>query len=346
MTKDGFYALLKSIPKSEIHLHSEGMISLDTVNSFLKRKRKTPGSGRELDKLFTYNSLKDFIRSFLTIQNLFEEPGDFEILFDDAAGYLKDNNIVYCELFFAPSSFIQKGIKFSDMMSVIGKKIDEIKLKYGITIKIIIDISRTFGIENAAHNLVLAERYKDGHIIGIGLGGDELKGPARNFRKIFEEARQSGFHTVAHAGEDEGPRSIWDSLLLLKAERIGHGITSIQDPKLMEYLRDKAIPLEICITSNVFTKKIVKKIEDHPVRKLYDSGIMVTINTDDPTFFHTTTIDEYWNLYSKLNFSLEEIKNIIINGFKACFLDDSSKKHYIRTAETAWKAYFDNHKEK
>ncbi len=341
MTKDGFYSFIKSIPKSEIHLHAEGMISIDTVNKFLTRKHKTGKSPLDLNKLFSYNSLKDFIHSFLTIQNLFEMPSDFETLFDDAANYLSMNNIVYCELFFAPSMFIQKGMKFDEIMSVITRKIDEIKLVRGITIRIIIDISRTFGVENAAHNLELAMSFKNDYIIGIGLGGDELKGPAKNFKKIFEEARKKGLHTVAHAGEDEGPKSIWDSLLMLHAERIGHGITAIQDDKLIEYLKENKIPLEICITSNVFTKKIVKKIEDHPVRELYDRGVIITINTDDPTFFHVSTIDEYWNLYSKLNFTFEEIKSIIINGFNACFLKESEKVRYIKSVEEKWAAYPD-----
>jgi adenosine deaminase len=346
MTKEAFYELLRLIPKSEIHLHAEGMISTDTVNRFIKRKNISVNPARDLKKLFSYNSLKDFINSFLTIQNLFDEPADFEILFDDVADYLTSNNIIYCELFFAPSSFVQKGINFSDMTDVMSKKIDEIKSKYGITVKIIIDISRTFGVENAAHNLELAGRYKNSHIIGIGLGGDEMKGPAQNFKNIFEKAREMGFHTVAHAGEDEGPKSIWDALLLLKAERIGHGITSIEDPELIKYLKENSIPLEICITSNVFTKKVVKRIEDHPVRELYDRGVMVTINTDDPTFFHTTTLDEYWKLYDRLHFSLDEIKNIINNGFNACFLDEASKKKYINSAEESWNEYFNKDKEK
>jgi adenosine deaminase len=336
MTKAGFYAFLKSIPKSEIHLHAEGMISLDTVNKFLTRKGKLGKGAWDLNKLFSYNNLKDFIHSFLAIQGLFEEPSDFETLFDDAANYLSTNNIVYSELFFAPSMFLQKGLKFDEILEVITRKIDEIKLVRGITVRIIIDISRTFGVDNAANNLALALSLKNNYIIGIGLGGDEVKGPAKNFSKIFEDAKKAGLHTVAHAGEDEGPGSIWDALLLLHAERIGHGITSVQDEKLIDYLRDKKIPLEICITSNVFTKKIVRKIEDHPVRKLFDRGVVITINTDDPTFFRVNTIDEYWNLYSKLNFELDDIRKIIINGFNACFLPESEKARYIKAVDEKW----------
>jgi adenosine deaminase len=337
MTKEGFYTFLKSIPKSEIHLHTEGMISIDTVNKFITRNGKSGMGAWNLNKLFSYKNLKDFIRSFLAIQNLFEKPEDFEKLFDDAANYLSTNNIVYCELFFAPSMFLKKGMKFDEIMSVITRKIDEIKLLRGITIRIIIDISRTFGVDNAANNLAHVASLNNSYIIGIGLGGDELKGPAKNFKKIFEDARNMGLHTVAHAGEDEGPGSIWDSLLILHAERIGHGITAVKDEKVIEYLRDHKIPLEICITSNLFTKKIVKKIENHPVRELFDKGVFITINTDDPTFFHVNTIDEYWNLYSRLNFSLEEIKKIIINGYNACFMPESEKVRYINSVEEKWK---------
>ncbi len=344
MTKSAFYALLKSIPKSELHLHAEGIISIDTVKKFLKRNKK-PGSGEKvLNKLFRYNSLKEFIHSFLFIQNLFEKPSDFEVLFDDVSKYLVSNGIAYCELFFAPSSFVQKGLDFEDIINVISKNIEEIKSRHNIIVKIIIDISRTFGVQNAANNLNLVEKYRNKNIIGIGLGGDELKGPARDFKDLFQTARKSGLHTVAHAGEDDGPHSVWDALLILKAERIGHGISSIQDVKLIEYLKEHNIPLEMCITSNLFTKKIVKKIEDHPVRKLYEKGVLVTINTDDPTFFHINIIDEYWSLYTKLNFSLEEIKCLIINGFKAAFLSENEKKDYIRKVEAKWAEYIKNTK--
>ena len=167
-----------------------------------------------------------------------------------------------------------------------------------------------------------------------------LKGPAKDFERVFAKARKAGLHVVAHAGEDVESWSIKDALHLLKAERIGHGITAAQDAELVKEMAKTQVPFEICPTSNTFTKKIVSRIEDHPIRALYDAGCFVTVNTDDPAFFGVSLIDEYWNLYSKLNFTLDEIKTIILNGFKASFISDSAKKKYTSAVNKAWKEWF------
>jgi len=150
---------------------------------------------------------------------------------------------------------------------------------------------------------------------------------------------------VAHAGEVVGPESIWDSLNTLKVERIGHGLTAVQDPKLVSFLAEQQIPIEICMTSNIITQKYVTRAEDHPVRALFDQGVLVVINTDDPTFFNCTLIDEFWLLHSKLKFSMKEIKQVVINGFKASFLSEDEKSSYIQAVETAWTAAKVNQKE-
>ena len=172
--------------------------------------------------------------------------------------------------------------------------------------------------------------------IGIGLGGAEQKGPCKEFGPVFEKAIKDKYHAVAHAGEDVGPESIWDALRILHAERIGHGISSVQDEELVKYLCDKRVPVEVCPTSNVFTKKYVKKMTEHPVREMFDKGIPVTIATDDPIFFGVELIDEYWNLYSKLKFSKSEIKQLILNSFEDSFLSSSEKFRYKNLVDEKW----------
>jgi adenosine deaminase len=339
MRKSDFYELLKAVPKSEIHVHAEAIISKSTIKKFLQRRHTGKPSDKEIKKLLTYNSLKEFIDSFILVQDLFESPEDFNILFDDILLYLTANNIVYSELFFSPSFFLKNEMEFDEIIKVISSKIEEIAEKEKIIIKLIVDISRTFGYENALNNYNLVKKHRNDHIIGIGLGGDELKGPAVMFTDLFEKARKNNFHVVAHAGEDDGPSSVWDALKALKAERIGHGIASVQDEALMEYLQEKRIPLEICMTSNIFTKKVVTEIEKHPIKEFYKRDILVTLNTDDPTFFDISLIDEYWNLHDKLGFSMSDIKNVIINGFQATFLPEKDKKRYIREVEKTWEKY-------
>ena len=338
MKKDDFYSFLRKIPKAEIHLHAEATISRKTVQAFLDRRPDNKDHPVDVDQLFSYHNLKDFIASFLFVQGLIDKTSDLATLFEDVASYLKDNNIVYCELFFAPSMFMKKGLDFAEMLTVIQKSIDTIERRDHLTIKLIVDVSRTFGVENAQTNLDLTLAHQTPMVIGVGLGGDEEKGPAGLFGEVFRIARSRGLHVVAHAGEVVGPESIWDALRTLKVERIGHGLSAIQDPELVRYLAEKQIPVEICLTSNLITEKYVTRAEDHPVRPLYDQGVLVVINTDDPTFFNCTIIDEFWLLHTKLKFTMDEIKQLVINGFQASFLEAPRKAAYISQVEKAWEA--------
>jgi adenosine deaminase len=345
MNKKDFYSLLSAVPKSEIHIHCEAVISRNTVKKLYKECNGKVMSASEMKSLFAYNDLAGFINSFLKIQSLFTKTQDFNLVFDDFAKYLEDNNIVYCETFFSPTTFLKKGFSFSEMMNAISTSIAKIKKEQHRTIRVLVDVSRTFGEENAQHNLDLILKENNPNIIGIGLGGDESKGPAKNFAHVFKNAKEAGLHVVAHAGEDVDSSSIKDAIKYLGVERIGHGITSVNDSKLIAELAKTKLPLEICPTSNTFTKKIVSRMEDHPVRELYDKGVFVTINTDDPTFFGASLIDEYYNLYTKLNFTLDEIEQLIFQGFAASFISDNQKKAYCSAAKKAWTDWMISHPE-
>lgn len=339
LDRNTFYTLFKSIPKAELHLHSEGVISRETVLKLLRKAEPEKDCDLDcVDGYFNFSNLSEFVGMFLAIQKAFITPSDFDILFGDMRNYLVDNNIVYAETFISPTSFIRNGLDFEQIIERVVKSIRLIKKNDDIVIKLIIDMSRTFGSENAMNNLNIALKLKDKYkeIIGVGLGGDENKGPAGNFVKVFEKARLSNLKVVAHAGEADGPESVWDTINLLKAERIGHGISSIYDDKLVKYLAENDIPLEICPTSNIFTKHYFSDIESHPVRKFFEQNVPVTINTDDPTFFGIGLIDEYYNLYSRLNFSLDDLKVLIVNGYKYSFLSDSEKKRLINKMLAKW----------
>mgnify|MGYP000912387625 FL=1 len=336
MKETEFRLFLAGIPKAEIHIHIEAVMSISSVRKLYKKHYGKEMSSRDEAELFLYDDLDGFIKAFLSVQNLFESVSDFTCVFDDLAEYLVKNGVVYCEAFFAPTAFLRKGFDYGEIMSLFSEKIAEIKKKYNCIVKLILDVSRTFGYENALKNYELLRRYPCSDIIGIGLGGSEQKGPAREFEPVFAQAHRDGFHAVAHAGEDTGPESIWDSINFLHAERIGHGVSCVQDPELVKYLARTKLPLEVCITSNVFTKKYVQKTEEHPVREMFDSGVLVTINTDDPVFFRTTLLEEYWKCYSRLNFSMDEIKQLVCNSFSATFMSEEEKLTRIAQVNDAW----------
>ncbi len=337
MKKEEFYSFLKGIPKAEIHLHIEAVISKESIKKLYFKANGTEFSDAEMKKLFSYEDLNGFIAAFLQVQSLFTTVSDFDLVFADLKQYIIDNGITYAEVFFAPSAFIKKGFAYGDIMANFSKNIAEIKNDTGVDVRVLVDVSRTFGLENAEKNLDMLLANKIPEVIGIGLGGAESKGPCKDFGPVFERARKNGLRTVAHAGEDVDAWSIWDALDVLHAARIGHGITAIQDEKLMARLKDEKVPLEVAPTSNVFTKKYVPSFNKHPIRAFFDKGLMVTVNTDDPLFFKVSLLDEYWNLHKELKFSLEEIKQLILNSFDSTFLPDAEKKSWCDKVEKAWK---------
>ena len=335
--KNSFIALIKDIPKAEIHLHLEGLASVDSIWKLIQ-KNKLDLEGittiEDLQNRFKVTSLDDFIELFINIiQSSFVNEEDLIYLIEDAQAYLSRNNIAHAEIFFSPSKFLQSGFSFPFMADILEAGSKKIFEESGISVSFLIDVSRTFGPENAEKNLELLLENRRSSIIGIGLGGSEASGPAEEYTEVFKKAADNKLKVVAHAGEDVGPVSIWNSIKLLKAERIGHGISAVQDEKLMEYLTDTQIPLEICPTSNIFTRKYVTKIEEHPVRIFYDRGINITINSDDPTLFNSDLVDEYILLYNSGVFNEDQILDLIKKTIFASFAPEKRKKEIWNKAE-------------
>ncbi|EPG73010.1 adenosine deaminase [Leptospira fainei serovar Hurstbridge str. BUT 6] len=309
---------IRELPKTEIHLHLEACVNKETMKKLMV-KNGISLSEEEFEAKFNFKDLNGFIQVFFFIQSLVKEPSDLYYFVGSLAEYMRTNNILYTEVFFAPSKFIQNGLDFDEMVSQLVEGIREEKAKDGIEIRILVDVSRSFGPENAMNNLNRVLKLKQKEIIGIGLGGAELMGPARDYAEVFKKAREAGLRVVAHSGEDDGPWAIWEAVEQCKAERIGHGTSAIQDPELVNYLRENKIPIEICVTSNVFTGKYVRKEQNHPVRYYYDQGLPLCINTDDPEIFNVNLTYEYFKLWRFLDFSLEEIIDLVRQGVYATF---------------------------
>ncbi len=309
---------LRAIPKTEIHLHTEACVSRETILSLLS-KNNVAHTAEEVDKLYQFTNLQEFIKLFLFILDSIRHPDDFSLIYGSLVHYLQSNNIRYAEVFFAPSRLIQNGLDFNEMAQTLDILARESRLSGGPEVKFLVDVSRTFGAENASKNLQRVLSCKVPSIIGIGLGGAELMGPARDFKDVFAQARANGLRAVAHAGEDDGPWSVRDAVELLRVERIGHGISAIQDPELLNIIRDRQIPIEICLTSNIFTGKYVRREQDHPVRRYYEMGIPCAVNTDDPEIFNVDLSQEYLKLYKHLNFTVSELIDLVRQGVFASF---------------------------
>ncbi len=309
---------IRAMPKTEIHLHMEACISRETLQGMLD-KNNVPYEVEQLKKLYQFTNLQEFIKLFLFIIDSIKTADDFGLIFRNLRQYMESNNIRYGEVFLAPSRMIQNGLDYRDIADTLDSLARECRVSGGPDVRFLIDVSRTFGPENASKNLQRVLSNPRTSIIGIGLGGAELMGPARDYKDVFAQAQAEGLRTVAHAGEDDGPWSVRDTVELLRAERIGHGTSAVQDPALLEIIRKKKIPIEICLTSNIFTGKYVRKEKDHPVRRYYDEGIICTVNTDDPEIFHVTLSDEYFKMYKSLNFTVSELVDLCKQGVYSTF---------------------------
>ncbi len=316
--EEQLFSFLREMPKVEIHLHMEACIAKETLSCIME-KNNIPYDRQQMEKLYDFKNLQEFINLFLYILDAIKVADDFELIFKNLRKYLEENNILYAEVFLAPSRMIANNLNFNEIAEVLDHLSVACRQEGGPQVKYLIDVSRTFGPENAAKNLRRILNAKKDSIIGIGLGGAELMGPARDYAEVFAQAKAEGLHCVAHAGEDDGPWSIRDSVVLLGAERIGHATSAIQDPSLMDLMRTRQVPIEVCLTSNIFTGKYVRQEKDHPVRRYYDEGLICTVNTDDPEIFNVSLSEEYYKYYKYLNFNLSELIDLNCQGVYSTF---------------------------
>jgi len=207
-----------------------------------------------------------------------------------------------------------------------------------VEIALIADLVRDFGAEQAARTLAQAHEARETGIIGVGIGGSEQDYPPEPFAHVYRQARELGFHTTAHAGEAAGAPSIWGALRSLEAERIGHGTRAYEDPRLLDTLAERRIPLEMCPLSNVRTG-VTPSIEAHPIRDYFRRGMLVTANTDDPKMFHNSLAEEYCLLVERLGFSKDELREVILNGIRASWLPEARKQRLEQEFifDPAWK---------
>lgn len=337
---------IEEAPKTEIHLHSEAVVSFDSyqklnVKNSINPELKSPSDYKIYLEM---NSLADFIRNFTYLQGFFREAEDFCYMVRDLEVYARRNNIRYLETYFAPSVPKRNGLKVADLLEVFDREMEEAEAR-GLPIRLIVDMSRTFGLENAQDNLEQLLAYLDRRqgktrILGVGLGGQESGNDAQTYGPVFTRARERGLKLVAHAGEEVGPESIWSALKDLHAQRIGHGTSAAEDEKLMDYLRDQGIPLEICPTSNVVTGKYVKELKDHPLKTFLSRGMKVTINTDDPIFFSVELNDEIYRSAVAMDLTPASVRDILMNGVNSTFLDPNAKANLISEIQAVYKKHF------
>jgi aminodeoxyfutalosine deaminase len=296
------------LPKAELHLHLEGSVEPETLHEL------DPGTSlEECRAIYSYPDFDAFLKAFGAVGKRLRAPEDYALVTRRLLEALAAQNVRYAEVTLAAGVVLWKGQEFAPIFDAVV----EAACSSPVTVRWILDAVRQFGVEPAMRVAELAAERVDRGVVAYGIGGSEERGPASWFTDIFAFARRSGLRLTAHAGESMGPESVW-AALDLGAERIGHGIAAARDPELMRYLRDHGIPLEICISSNLVTG-VVKRLEDHPVRVLYDAGVPIVLNSDDPAMFHCTLTHEFRLAARAFGFTESELREVAANGFRYAF---------------------------
>jgi adenosine deaminase len=317
---------IKALPKVELHVHTLGSIQPATLLQIIRNEGfETPYNTEEdIVQRFQFIDFTHFIEVYAEITGYINDENHFEHITYDMLEKCSDCNTRYVEASFSPRDHLQHNLDFSKMVDSINKGMKRAKDTFGIEANIRIDLVRSSTLDEAMEVLDFIEENPN-NIVSIDLGGDEISWPAKRFAPVYERAKDMGLHLVAHAGEAAGPESIWDAINHLKVERIGHGVTARQDAKLLEVLKKRKIGIEMNPVSNLRTG-VVNSIKDHPIRDFYDRGLLVTVNSDDPSLFHTDLNNEYIQIHRHQGFSVEELFQISMNGIDTAFIDESKKE--------------------
>jgi adenosine deaminase len=322
---------IQRIPKAELHCHLEGSIQPRTLIDLAGRHDiELPFDDEEgAAKFYEFTSLNQFLEIFALACGTLRTAEDFETITADLGAGAKRQNVRYCEVFFTYAYHDRRDVPWEVVVEGLasGRKIN--KEQHGVEMWFIADIDRTIDPEDGVRLVEMAHNSRDeAGIIGIGLDSQEIDYPARRHKPAFGRAAELGFRRVAHAGEDVGPESVWDALESLGVQRIDHGVRSIDDPKLVRHLVETQIPLTCCPVSNI-ALKVFPDMASHPIKRLMDSGVFVTVNSDDPPMFHTEVVNDYVQVADTFSLTAKDIEKLARKSFQATFLDTAAKARYL-----------------
>jgi adenosine deaminase len=324
---------LQGLPKTEIHVHLEGSIPLDSLWQLIKKYGGDPEVPdlAALRTRFRYKDFPTFIQTWIWKNTFIRSYEDFTFFSEAVAREFRRQNILYVEAHFTPPDFARLGLTVQGITTAVLAGLSRVP---EVDVRLISDFCRDFGPARAERTLDELAEVPCGQVIGVGLGGSEQDYPPRLFAAVFERARKLGFHTTAHAGEAAGAESVKSAVEDLRAERIGHGTRAFEDPAVVEILAKRRIPVECCPISNLRTG-VVKRIEEHPIRAYFDRGIPVTVNTDDPAMFETSLVEDFYALRTKLCFSRADILSVLRNGIECSWASAEKKTALLAGLKSA-----------
>ncbi|WP_248961392.1 adenosine deaminase [Sphaerisporangium perillae] len=324
-------AFIAALPKVELHVHLVGSASVPTVLELSRRHpgSRVPSTEEELRAFYVFRDFPHFAEVYGGVNGLVREPEDVATLVTGAARDLAAQNVRYVELTVTPYSHQRMGMPMREITEALDVAARQ-AAGHGVRVGYIFDIPGEYGAEAARATLDHALSEPPEALVGFGLAGIEQERPPHRdaFRDAFRAATAAGLHSVPHGGEMTGPETIWEVIEGLGAERIGHGISCVDDPRLMAHLKETQIPLEVCPTSNVRTRQ-VPDIAAHPLPRLLAEGLFVTLNSDDPPMFATTLNEEYGVAARVFGLEPAELSALARNAVEASFLDQAAKQAII-----------------
>ncbi|CCH17461.1 adenosine deaminase [Micromonospora lupini] len=319
---------IAGLPKVELHVHHVGSASPRIVAELAARhegRSPVPADPAALADYFEFRDFAHFIEVYLSVVDLIRDPEDVWLLTHEVARELARQQVRYAELTITPYSHVRRGIPAPAFCEAIEDARKRAAADFGLDLRWCFDIPGEAGLPAAEETLRIALDERPDGLISFGLGGPEIGVPRPQFRPYFDQARATGLRSAPHAGETTGPQTVWDALNELGAERIGHGISAAQDPELLTYLAERQIGMEICPTSNVRTRAVAS-LDEHPLPRLVEAGLLVTINSDDPPMFGTTLNDEYAVAARLLGAGPGELAALARDAVTASFLDPAGKQ--------------------
>lgn len=335
---------IQALPKAELHLHLEGSVDPATLSE-LSRRHPTPfpaannryksleDSGRvfteqEARALYQYQDFTGFMMAFKAVTERLRTPEDYELITYRLMEKLRAQNVVHAEVYISAGVVRWRGQEFAPLFEGAERGRRRGERDLGISLYWILDAVRHFGVDEAQCVVEEAIRLRSSNVVGIGIGGDERRAGPEQFRDVYAYAASNGLKLTVHAGETVGPESIWGAVRELGPDRIGHGLRAIEDPALVRHLAERKLPVEICITSNVVTG-CCTTLREHPMRRLFDAGVPIVLNTDDPDMFHTTLNDEYRVAREVFGFTEAELAELARNSIRASFLPEERKREVL-----------------
>ncbi|MEU3555122.1 adenosine deaminase [Streptomyces fragilis] len=326
------HAFVAGLPKAELHVHHVGSASPRIVAELAARHpdSKVPTDPEALADYFTFTDFAHFIQVYLSVVDLVRTPEDVRLLTYEVARDMARQQVRYAELTVTPYSSVRRGMDDKAFMEAIEDARRSAEADFGTVLRWCFDIPGEAGLESAEETARLAtdDAIRPEGLISFGLGGPEIGVPRPQFKPYFDRARAAGLHSVPHAGETTGPQTVWDALRELGAERIGHGTSSAQDPRLLEHLAEHRIALEVCPTSNIATRA-VRTLDEHPIREFVKAGVLVTVNSDDPPMFGTDLNNEYAVAARLLDLDERGLADLAKNAVEASFLDAAGKARIV-----------------